>query len=439
MIALRVLAEGRSEMVLNAGINGRVRVSISADGDARVALVGEDNVERMVLATGGERPAELLILDEEGGTRAELYLEANEATVLGLRDDSSTTRLTVGLDDMGDAEIAGYRSDGHATYLLRPDQDSTPTQRTVGDSAESSDTSPLAVDHETSQAGAQSWREVLEENVEDDEDRDDEPADEAGEGARSLPELLDEEEDLEHDELDDQDDLDDEESTDEDELDGGDDEDAEDSGDAEYADDADPSRRHDRGSLPNLWRPPSEEARDRRLRKESRFMPEQPAGAGLIDEWCSTLGVRREAAIECKRSCSSDGTIEITPVAFVPRLRYTLRSSGGDPIERQGGALLLVAQNLSDVDVEHFAIGTKALLVDDRGHQYSSKDAFSWVGPDRHIHHHASTIAAHARQEGFLWFPTMHPGSTCFVRFHLADGYWKHGSFVKATWIVKLD
>ena len=69
IIALRTLADGSCEIVLNGGVEGRLRLATDSGGAARIELIDEGDHTSVAIRSGDGRPAEIFLPDSFGDLR----------------------------------------------------------------------------------------------------------------------------------------------------------------------------------------------------------------------------------------------------------------------------------------------------------------------------------------------------------------------------------
>lgn len=343
MIALRTTDEGECEVILNGGVKGRLRLATNPEGAARLELLDEDSQARLVLRSGEDRPAEVLLLDATGDTRAELYLETNDATGLQLHDYLEQRRMTVGLDYIGKPEVLLFDEDDSEVAALRP---------------------PVLDDEEG------------DEDALDDESEDDDP------------------------------DLDDEEA-------------------------------------PSVSVSTALAAASRQLPSSVGGLLGDAAVASLIyptdllDTWRAAMNHPRHKLQVFDRAFTYDNLIAVALVGCAREFNWQSNNIFGGSTDHQGVAVFAILINRTQKDIKSLDL-SKLILVDDRGHQYSSSGSFFWAEEAGSFNSHASDIMGGARQEGFLLFPAMKRGSTRYVKAVLRDSFWVEEDFGERKYEITL-
>jgi hypothetical protein len=351
MTALRTLDDGSCEVVLNGGVEGRLRLATNSQGAAQIELVGEDDRTRVAIRSGESRPAEIMVLDSVGDPRIELFLDSNDATGLKLYDYMDNRRLSVELDEIGTPRVALLDSEEiEIAVLQRGDE----------------------VDDEEEEEDA---------DDEDDEEQEDE-----------------EEEEAEEDE-------------------------AQEGQGAPTTVSAGSGFRTFAGVCKKVV------VKDDRV--AALIYP-----SDLVEIWQKDRQIPRKDIKVFARAFTYDNDLVIAAMGIATRFTWST-TPFGQRTEHIGVALHLIVLNRGEMHIKGFNV-SNIVLVDDRGHQYSSTGGFYWTDADRSFHQHATDITGKARQEGFVLFPAMRIGSTRFTKCVLRELYFVGAEYGESTFEIAL-
>jgi hypothetical protein len=125
--------------------------------------------------------------------------------------------------------------------------------------------------------------------------------------------------------------------------------------------------------------------------------------------------------------------VAIISIDYVFQWISTSRFTGQSEFCR-GCKLNLRMMNRTGKAIRDLHVG-RGVLIDNRGHQYSSTDGFfCWATEDGQFNKHSDLIAPSAKIEGFVLFPSLRKGSKEFVRWFLGESFrvgeeWHKGSY----------